>query len=117
MIKNILIFIRTVIVFIIQPSKYPFQQLDFEKKKKKKINYKNRTMNCFVIKFKNRDIRDDSNRFLKDIYTNGPKFDLDLVSSDNKVISAHKCVVFMFSKYLRDYLSEFKSQGKTCGEH
>lgn len=72
-------------------------------------------MNCFVIKFKNRDGQDISNQYLSEIYTNGPKFDLELISSDNKIIPAHKFVVFMFSKYLKEYLCEFKSKGKTCG--
>lgn len=73
-------------------------------------------MNCFVIKFKNRYAQDISNKYLAEIYTNGPKFEVDLVSADNKIVSAHKFVVSMFSKHLKDYLREFKSKGKICGE-
>lgn len=73
-------------------------------------------MNCFVFKFKNRNALDISNRYLAEIYTNGPKFEVDLVSADNKIVSAHKFVVSMFSTHLRDYLREFKSKGKICGE-
>lgn len=72
-------------------------------------------MSFFVIKFKNRLAQDVSNKYLSEIYTNGPKFDIDLLASDNSIISAHKFVVFMFSNYLKDYLLEVKPKGKTCG--
>ncbi|XP_055299898.1 uncharacterized protein LOC129567258 [Sitodiplosis mosellana] len=71
-------------------------------------------MNCLVIKFKNRDSRDISNKHLAEIYVKGPKFDIDLISTDQKVISAHKYVVCMFSGYLKDYIREFKPKGKAC---
>lgn len=73
-------------------------------------------MNCFVVKFKDRHANDISNIHLAEIYTNGPKFDIDLISSDQKIVSAHKFVVSMFSIYLYDYIREFKPKGKACGE-
>lgn len=74
-------------------------------------------MNCVVVKFKNRDPNDISNKYLAEIYVKGPKFDIDLISSDQKVFSAHKYVVNMFSGYLKDYIREFKPKGKACGEY
>ncbi|XP_031639298.1 dual specificity protein kinase splA-like [Contarinia nasturtii] len=69
-------------------------------------------MNRFVVGFKNRNACDISNKYLVEIYMNGPKFDIDLISSDQKTIRAHKCVVSMYSIYLKDYIRELNSEGK-----
>lgn len=74
-------------------------------------------MNCFVFKFKNRNPDDISNKCLAEIYVKGPKFDIDLIATDQKVISAHKYVVSMFSDYLKDYIREFSPKGKACSEY
>lgn len=73
-------------------------------------------MNCLVIKFKNRNPDDITNKYLAEIYVNGPKCDIDLISTDQKVFSAHKFVVVMFSGYLQEYIREFKPKGRACGE-
>lgn len=71
-------------------------------------------MNCFVLKFKNRNLRDISNKYLSEIFTGvGPKFDLELISKDEKVIGAHKLVVAMFSEFIHEYLIEFKPTKNT----
>ncbi|XP_031639277.1 uncharacterized protein LOC116351327 [Contarinia nasturtii] len=71
-------------------------------------------MNCLVVKFRHRLPNDISNKYLAEIYVKGPQFDIDLIASDQKVVSAHKYVVSMFSIYLKDYLREFKPKGKAC---
>ena len=73
-------------------------------------------MNCLVIKFKQRSSNDISNKYLAEIYVKGSKFDIDLISTDQKVFAAHKFVVIMFSDYLKEYIREFKPKGKACGE-
>lgn len=74
-------------------------------------------MNCFVFKFKNRDLNDHTNKCLSEIYNGvGPKFDLELISSDKKVIGAHAMVMAMFSEFIEEYLNEFQPTGKSCGK-
>lgn len=73
-------------------------------------------MNCFVVKFKNRNASDISNKYLAELYVKGSKFDIDLIATDQKVFSAHKYVACMLSGYLKDYICEFKPKGKACGE-
>lgn len=74
-------------------------------------------MNFKVVKFKNRNPNDASNKALSEMYTNGPKFDMDLIAADRSIVSIHKFVACMFSGYLKDYLREFKPKGKSCGEY
>lgn len=73
-------------------------------------------MNCVYIQIKGRNPHEASNKYLAEIYSNGPKFDIDLIAADQKIISAHKFVMSMFSEYLSDYLREFKPKGKACGK-
>lgn len=73
-------------------------------------------MNYYVFKFKGRDIQDISNKYLAEIYSKGPKYDVDLVAGDNQIVPCHKFVVSMFSEYLKDYLREFKTKGKICSK-
>lgn len=73
-------------------------------------------MNYFVFKFKGRDIQNVSNKYLAEIYSKGPKYDVDLVAGDNQIVPCHKFVVSMFSEYLKDYLREFKTKGKICSK-
>lgn len=75
-------------------------------------------MNCFVLKFKNRDLRDVSNKNLGEIFTgDGPKFDLELISKDEKVIGTHTLVMRMFSEFIHEYLIEFKpTSNKICSK-
>lgn len=74
-------------------------------------------MNCKVVKFKIRNPNEASNKNLAEIYVNGPKFDIDLIAADQKIVSAHKFVVFMYSRYLKQYLCEFKPKGKPSGSY
>lgn len=74
-------------------------------------------MNCFVFKFKDRDLEDMSNKYLSEIYNDvGPKFDLEMISSDKTVIGAHALVMAMFSEFIEDYLNEFEPTSKYCGK-
>lgn len=76
-------------------------------------------MNCFVLKFQNRDSRDISNKYLSEIANGeGPKFDLELISKDEKVIGAHIMVMTMFSEFIHEYLVEFKpANNKICSKY
>lgn len=75
-------------------------------------------MNCYVLKFKTRDSRDISNKYLKEIFNDvKPKFDLELISKDEKVIGAHTLVMAMFSEFIHEYLIEFKpTKNKICSK-
>lgn len=73
-------------------------------------------MNSILAKFKDRNIEEESNKCLAEVYVDGPTFDIDLISSDQKIVSAHKFVVCMFSDYLKEYLREFKPLGKACSK-
>lgn len=75
-------------------------------------------MNCFVLKFKNRDARDISNKCLSEIFNDvAPKFDLELISKDENVIGAHTLVMDMFSEFIHEYLIEFNpAKNKICSK-
>lgn len=75
-------------------------------------------MNCYVLKFENRDMQDISNKYLSEIFNDvGPKFDLELISKDENVIGAHTLVMAMFSEFIHEYLTEFKpTKNKICSK-
>lgn len=74
-------------------------------------------MDCYVFKFKQRNLNDISSKYLSEIYNDGPKFDLQLISSDKTVINAHTLVMAMFSEFIQEYLNEFKpTKNKICGK-
>lgn len=69
-----------------------------------------------VIKFKNRTSSNTSDKRIADAYSKGGKFDVNLVTADEKVVSAHRFVLSMFSKYLAKKLSEMEFEGKVLSE-
>lgn len=71
---------------------------------------------CQVIKFKNRTSSNTSDKRIADAYSKGGKFDVNLVTADEKVVSAHRFVLSMFSKYLAKKLSEMEFEGKVLSE-
>lgn len=73
-------------------------------------------MSLVVIACDNRNPNDVSNIGFREIYTNGPKFEVDLISSDNKTVSAHKYVLGVCSDYFFDYLEQFDKGGKITSE-
>lgn len=72
--------------------------------------------NYQVIKFKNRMASNTSDKRIADAYTKGAKFDVDLITADEKIVSAHRFVLAMFSKHLAKILNDIGMDGKIVGE-
>lgn len=57
-------------------------------------------MNKNLFKFSQRSASNTSDKRIADAYNKGAAFDVDLITSDKKKVSAHRFVLAMFSKYL-----------------
>lgn len=69
-----------------------------------------------VIKFKNRAASYLSDKRIADSYSKGANFDVDLITADDKIVSAHRFVLAMFSKYLAKILLDLPFDGKILGK-
>lgn len=76
-----------------------------------------------VIKFKNRTNSNTlcvyiihCDKRIAEAYKKGGKFDVDLITADDKKVSAHRFVLSMFSKYLAKLLCDLEFDGKILGE-
>lgn len=69
-----------------------------------------------VIKFKNRLASNTSDKHIAEAYSAASGFDVDLITVDNKVVSAHRFVLGMFSKHLAKTLNDCGFDGKIIGE-
>lgn len=69
-----------------------------------------------VIKFKNRTNSNTCDKRIAEAYKKGGKFDVDLITADDKKVSAHRFVLSMFSKYLAKLLCDLEFDGKILGK-
>lgn len=69
-----------------------------------------------TIKFKHRNATNTCDKRIADAYTKGSKFDVDLVTGDDKLVSAHRFVLAMFSKYLANNMGTAGTDGIIVGE-
>ncbi|XP_055321109.1 uncharacterized protein LOC129577670 isoform X2 [Sitodiplosis mosellana] len=53
-----------------------------------------------MIKFVHRTASNTSDKRIADLFNKGPSFDVDLVTSDEKKVSAHRLVLALYSKHL-----------------
>lgn len=68
------------------------------------------------IKFKHRVASNTSDKRIADAYVKGARFDVDLVTADEKIVSAHRFVLTMFSKYLAKQLTDAGIDGVIIGK-
>lgn len=68
------------------------------------------------IKFKNRNPNDLINQKLAESFRDGPDFDIDLVLANNRIVSAHRVVLSMYSKFFRSVLSQSEPDTKFIGK-
>lgn len=68
------------------------------------------------IKFKHRMASNTSDKRIADAYVKGARFDVDLVTADGKIVSAHRFVLAMFSKYLAKQLADAGIDGVIIGK-
>lgn len=71
--------------------------------------------NC-VIKFKNRVASNSCDKLISEAYTKDAKYDVDLITASGKIVSAHRFVLTMFSKYLAKILCDIECNRKILGE-
>lgn len=84
-----------------------------------KVNRNQPTMDrnkLVTIKFKHRNATNTCDKRIADAYTKGSKFDVDLVTGDDKLVSAHRFVLAMFSKYLANKMGTAGTDGVIVGE-
>lgn len=67
------------------------------------------------IKFKNRMITDSTNQKLLQSFRDGPDFDVELVLANSRIVSAHRVVLSMYSKYFRSVLGQSAPDTKFIG--
>lgn len=71
--------------------------------------------NC-VIKFKNRVASNSCDKRIAEAYTKDAKYDVDLITASGKIVSAHRFVLTMFSKYLAKILCDIECNRKILCE-
>lgn len=69
-----------------------------------------------VIKFNNRRLSDTFNMKLVQFARENFDYDVDLVSSNVKVVPAHRVILSIYSKYLRRLLSNSSPEKKLIGK-
>lgn len=69
-----------------------------------------------LIAFKNRNFSDLLNTKLVHVARGSSKYDVDLVSTNGKVVQAHRLILSMYSKYLRRLLSNSSPDVKIIGK-
>lgn len=68
------------------------------------------------VKFNNRYLSDLLNNKLVKIVRENPKFDVDLVAANGNVVPAHRLILSMYSKHLRQLLSNASPEQKLIGK-
>lgn len=72
--------------------------------------------NLVPIKFKGRNASNPSDKGIADQYSAGGPFDVDLITSDDKCVSAHRFVLATFSKALSNKLNKAGLDGVIVGK-
>lgn len=68
-----------------------------------------------VIKFKNRNANDFVNQQIVETFRTGEAPDVDLLVANRGIVSAHRVILCMYSKYLRRALSHSNPEHKFIG--
>lgn len=68
-----------------------------------------------VIKSKNRNPSDYTNKQIIEVFRNCEKPDVDLIVSNGKIVSAHRVILAMYSKYMRKTLSHTDAEHRFIG--
>lgn len=75
-----------------------------------------KTRDKYNIKFKNRTASNTSDKRIADAYNKAGAFDVNLITSDDKVVAAHRFVLSMYSKHLAGILRDLGSNGLIISE-
>ncbi|XP_031638357.1 integrator complex subunit 3 homolog [Contarinia nasturtii] len=67
--------------------------------------------NNYTIKYKSRSASNISEKRIAAAYSKGSQFDVDLVTSDEKIVSAHRFVLSLYSRYLAGLLKDAVMNG------
>lgn len=59
-----------------------------------------------TVNFKHRQASNTSDKRIADAYNKNTNFDVDLITSDEKKVSAHRFVLAMYSKYFANQISD-----------
>lgn len=64
-----------------------------------------------LFKFGHRTASNTSDKRIADLFNKGACFDVDLITSDEKKVSAHRFVLALFSKYLATQIHDAAFNG------
>lgn len=70
-----------------------------------------------TVKFKHRDEINPIDKYIAEVHTKGPKFDTDVVLRDGTLVSAHRFVLTLYSKYFAKLMQDAEFDGKIVGKY
>lgn len=68
-------------------------------------------MSMYLVKFMHRTASNTSDKRIADAFNKGANFDVDLITSDGKKVSAHRFVLALYSKYLATQIHDAAFNG------
>lgn len=69
-----------------------------------------------IIKCKNRNPNDYTNKQIIEVFRNCEPPDTDLIVSNGQIVSAHRVILAMYSKYMRNALSHTDAEHRFIGK-